>query len=1517
MNRKPFTSGLLIAILVAGGIAAVSQAQPLKLQGRVYEGTTGTEPPVSKPLANVPVALYGAQDQGPVGTLLASTTTDASAYYELVVPEDPVYEFYNIVQTNLPGYNDSNPPGATSVGGTVINANRIQYTYPLDIKDRTGNKFWDKAAEELCTITVYKWEDKNGNCAMDQGEPGLQGWEIFLDDNQNGTHDAGETSKTTDSAGYCYFDVPCHATYYVAEKLKPGWQATCAWGSGPTSINVTIPDVAHLVIFGNRQTAGDTCTINVYKWEDKNGDCVWDQDEQGLANWKIFLDNNQNGTHDAGEPHKMTDGTGWCWFDVDCHATYYVSEELKPGWQATCPWGSGPTSINVTIPDVVHLVRFGNRQVAGEYDFGDAPDSYGTLKASGGASHLAYTLRLGQAVDTETDGHPSADALGDDNAGTDDEDGVVSLSDLSLVAGQTETIDVMVSNAANFSEDVYVAGWIDLNGNNQFDMVGDDIGTHNMTVPAGGQKTVQFSFNVPTTAPAKTYARFRLYWVDPDPTAPPWVIVPIGEADKGEVEDYEVEILTEEPDRDFGDAPTGYPSASHALGGPWFGDPTDLPDQDPGMQHHPAAMGDDNDGNDDEDGGTVWGDLVKGNWGVLSVDICVGGSGDATVAGWIDFNGNGSWDDAGEALGPSNVSLGPPPPGGWHLPTVWAFPIPANAQIGPTFARLRIYEGTNAPVSSKGPAGAGEVEDHLVEIKPDGQIVPPGPVIAGKKFHDLNGDGLWDWFTEPSLPDWKIYLDINKNGAWDPGEPYQITDSNGDFVFTGLAAGTYVVAEELQPGWIQTHPAPPGTHTVNAQPSMFTFGILFGNQALDWGDAPDPTYPTLGANNGAHHAILPGLFLGGGVDPETDGQPNGDATGDDVHDVDDEDGIYFPTPIEPGQMAGLEIVASAAGFIDAWIDFGDDGSWGEPMDRILNAEPVVPGSNLLSVAIPAAAKWDVWTFARFRFGLEPNLPPIGYGGPGEVEDYRVCIGECEPNGPPEELPHIKWSQPPIEIDPNPDVDSLPVFCGWDEPTLPQSPTQWKMVADDFHCLGAIPITRIRWWGSYEDWQAVAPPAVQPAWWLINFWTNMPEDVVTDYSFPEMLIWQVEVPAERVMVRHVGMDEFPGRPSDACFEYFVQLESHEWFWQREFETRDDIFWISITPIYADDPAHLWGWKTRPEPWMDYAVRFSLQDEALAPGLVLDPNKNDTMPIECEDFCDRNQDPDLIELQGFDMSFELLTEEPWVKWDLPFTGLREWPHYEDEESLAVEDPQGHLDIRRRVADDWLCERPDPVIAVAWHGSYLGYGYEACKCPEPVPPEPRRPDYFLLNIWSDAPPNAQVPFDHPGNKVWEYEAYEYDEVLVGFDKHPEGEPNEPVFRYSVRLPKGSWFWQEDLEQKYWFSVVAVYKVPANVVTYRWGWTNHRHMFDGSAVAEPADTQGAAWQQLRDQADEPVDMSFMLFTCHDILDFHDFAWFAESWRVDNLDVDLDHDGDVDFSDVGVFAEFWLECYPHDWPFR
>jgi hypothetical protein len=97
------------------------------------------------------------------------------------------------------------------------------------------------------------------------------------------------------------------------------------------------------------------------------------------------------------------------------------------------------------------------------------------------------------------------------------------------------------------------------------------------------------------------------------------------------------------------------------------------------------------------------------------------------------------------------------------------------------------------------------------------------------------------------------------------------------------------------------------------------------------------------------------------------------------------------------------------------------------------------------------------------------------------------------------------------------------------------------------------------------------------------------------------------------------------------------------------------------------------------------------------------------------------------------------------------------------------------------------------------------------------PAKPDYFWLAIWDDIPAGADpcYVFSHPNDVIWEYRAYDFDEVLVGYDKYPHGEPNEPVFRYSVRLPHDMWFVQDANDGVYWFSVVAVYNgIGASVV-------------------------------------------------------------------------------------------------------
>ena len=1142
---------------------------------------------------------------------------------------------------------------------------------------------------------------------------------------------------------------------------------------------------------------------------------------------------------------------------------------------------------------------------------------------------------------------------------------------------------------------------------------------------------------------------------------------------------------------------------------------------------------------------------------------------------------------------------------------------------------------------------------------------------------------------------------------------------------------------------------------------------------LDFGDAPEaescqsqfPGYPTKLANNGAHHLIVggpnapSGIYLGDGVDADQDGQPNAKATGDDEDwrvgtlNFDDEDGVVFTSGLVLGQTATVDVNANVAGFLDTWVDFGADGSWDEPDDRIFASQPLDAGVNSLTFKVPATGAPNTRTFARFRFSTQGGLSCFGPAANGEVEDYAVFLVK-----PPVE--HLKWSQPPIEWMP---TGRTPVYCGWDEPAFrgaleyPGAPVRWYMVADDFRCLGSMPISSVHWWGSYLDWHELYPPQsdddVEPEAFRIGIWTNVAagEDPCAPFSHPGRLIWEnycddyewnfaghdrygqliadnptisigpnsvtgpipgpreeaefdwldwrgwwvrgqstrieftftgidtATIPGDQFLVKlnlgvtnHLngekGLDGLvlveiggpcgpmyvlpnalldnldpqnclhgyqgvgtyettasilvdkdyirdgtltivvyrnsdlkdtapaapvgqclpidmstpiptvpegcydgddartvhihiettddtgevaasgevtlwvpgheienePVAPSDVrsakaitetCFQYYVELEPEEYFWQEDYvdDTEDNIFWLSITALYPEGPwppDYPWGWKTRPWHWMDDAVTFELEPDELKLDLVLDPNV--ITPIENAQVCEA--------LESYDVAFELDTDPNYIKWEQPYDSVHHWLHHEPELSalttategtivepatkwtqrpdlstgmavnttnnqehfpemgaqmladdfacrttapltdisiwgswcrsgavfdlgiLAADKPDHvtftlsihedipappsprpanvpmnphysrpgkvlwtrqfnadecvvettlghaeayyspgitfyydplrpvesiyrswdptpvpiykysfHIDPReafiqqgrannqvvywlsvqatpmdetpwgepvlrfgwmttpvethwndnavwvwgtvpniptwfgplqypwehaelegkpidlafeitdqerknRIVADDWQCKQRTPVTAAVWWGSYIGYGYEACRCQNMAPPV--KPDCFLLSIWTDVPdPNPGDPstYSHPGEKIWQYKAYNYDEVLLGYDKYPHEEPNEAVFRYSVRIPEPAWFSQENIDEVYWFSVAAVYE-GQDEPAYSWGWTNHKHVFNDDAVTGYLDSSGIEpvwkWYELHDQTGRSEDMSFILFT-------------------------------------------------------
>ena len=514
-----------------------------------------------------------------------------------------------------------------------------------------------------------------------------------------------------------------------------------------------------------------------------------------------------------------------------------------------------------------------------------------TLLSSDGARHVLVENGpvLGTAVDEEVDGQPSVGADGDDLNGAtpDDENGVIFTS--VLIPGAMADVQVTVTG------DGLLNAWVDFNNDLTWHATEQVFTNHALTTG-----THSLSFAVPTTfnsADLETiYTRFR-YSTQAD-------LEPNGLASDGEVEDHLVAIA----EFDWADAPDASPSAGegggssiyptlstnngahHAIipGGIRLGATIDADDDG---QPDDFASGDDLDSDgDDEDGVFFTTPLISG--GTAGVDVVVsydaGASGTAhsfVLNAWVDFDGDGSWDDAGEQIFDNE-----PLSGGTNPLT---FTVPAEIVEGLTYTRFRL--STETGLSFDGMALDGEVEDYIV---------------------------------------------------------------------------------------------------------------LLGE--ADFGDAPDPVlsnageYPTLLTNDGPFHLLGSDLTLGATVDAESDGMPNLAATGDDADNLPDEDGAILLSTLVVAAVdttASAVVEASAAGMLDAWIDFNQNGVF-DSSEHLGGGTsvPLVAGPNLVNFTVPSTAVTGARaglnpgeTYARLRLSSGGGLSPAGPADDGEVEDYLVTL----------------------------------------------------------------------------------------------------------------------------------------------------------------------------------------------------------------------------------------------------------------------------------------------------------------------------------------------------------------------------------------------------------------------------------------------------------------------------------------------------------------------------------------------
>jgi hypothetical protein len=156
--------------------------------------------------------------------------------------------------------------------------------------------------------------------------------------------------------------------------------------------------------------------------------------------------------------------------------------------------------------------------------------------------------------------------------------------------------------------------------------------------------------------------------------------------------------------------------------------------------------------------------------------------------------------------------------------------------------------------------------------------------ISGRIFDDLNGSGASD-ASKPGLLGVPVFLDLNNNGILDPGEPETKTNANGEYAFSGLPLGSYVIRQAMPGSVVQTMPPNDAPYQVllrHSGESYITdrnFGLQFlNNRGSPVGTPPKRLAPTpvKTSPTTTNPVPTPG---GGGDAPDadsSDGEPDAD-----------------------------------------------------------------------------------------------------------------------------------------------------------------------------------------------------------------------------------------------------------------------------------------------------------------------------------------------------------------------------------------------------------------------------------------------------------------------------------------------------------------------------------------------------------------------------------------------------------------------------------------------------------------
>ncbi len=606
------------------------------------------------------------------------------------------------------------------------------------------------------SIEGYKFEDLDGDGSRDDGEPGLEGWLIFVDYDGDGAPDGDEPSAFTDAQGHYMIPGIIPGTYSVNELLVGSWVQS--YGTFVQTFESRGAYVSESAVydFGNWLPT----SIEGYKFHDLDANGLWDDGEPGLPDWQIFVDLDQDGVFDVGEPSDMTDTNGHFIIEGLAPGNYVVREVLQVDWTQSYP-----------DPDGYYRVTLASGGHRGEIIFGNwTPASIEGYKFedmdANGVWDVVEPALEGWTVFVDYDG----DGVLDPGEPTDVTDGTGYYSMSGVMPG---TYDV---------HEVLQAGWNQSRGDFTVTFVSGE--------RYGAEGEYDFGNWQPISIDGYKFEDTNAngVWDAGEPGLPGWKIILAGNMGGPNGLFYADTYTNANGYYEFSNLPPAQYLVMEELVSGWT-------QSYPALGYWDVTLGSRE---------TPERSLDFGNWSPI----------DPYGYKFHDLNADGNWDAGEPPLEGWVIHLDGTTGAGAPLSRTTTTSINGYWQFAdvPPGSYVLSEDTSGWEQSYPGGSGVYDVTFTSGEFFEVGWLFGNWTPAAkeGVKFEDLNANGVRD-AGEPGLSGWVVYVDYDDDGEFDNDEPFGLTDALGAYEITGVAPGSYTVREVMQVGadWTQSMPGAP------------------------------------------------------------------------------------------------------------------------------------------------------------------------------------------------------------------------------------------------------------------------------------------------------------------------------------------------------------------------------------------------------------------------------------------------------------------------------------------------------------------------------------------------------------------------------------------------------------------------------------------------------------------------------------------------------------------------------------